>query len=154
MPVIFSVFLFKNPFFWYIVVLFVADLHLAQQTLRGEPLGTNSCLEESFTGLLNKKEKWDVADNTWANGQMQAYLPSPYPKLSWTMQSRCKRDNRAANMRFGSALEELVRTWNRSHIFACVTCNTHPTFSVVPGSQLIKHVSYDIMTPKWNRQIN
>ena len=50
--IVLAVLLFVNPFFRYIVVLLVADLHLTQQTLRGKPLWTNACLEEAFTGLL------------------------------------------------------------------------------------------------------
>ena len=53
--IIFSVLLFINPLFRYIVILLVADLHLTQQTLRGEPLRTNARLEEALTGLSIKK---------------------------------------------------------------------------------------------------
>ena len=60
--IILSVLQFVNPFFRYIIRLFIADLHLTQQTLRGEPLGTNACLEEAFTGLLI--EKGQIRENT------------------------------------------------------------------------------------------
>ena len=43
---------FINPLLWYVVVLLIANLYRAQQTFRGESLGTNCCLKISFTGLL------------------------------------------------------------------------------------------------------
>ena len=50
--VVLPILLFINPLLWHVVVLLVADLYRAQQTLRGESLRTNCCLKIPFTGLL------------------------------------------------------------------------------------------------------
>ena len=55
--VVLPILLFINPLLWHVVVLLVADLYRAQQTLRGKSLGTNCCLKISFTGLLVKEDK-------------------------------------------------------------------------------------------------
>ena len=48
---------FINPLLWHVVVLLIANLYRAQQTLRGESLGTNCCLKIPFIGLLVKEDK-------------------------------------------------------------------------------------------------
>ena len=48
---------FINPLLWHVVVLLIANLYRAQQTLRGESLGTNCCLKIPFTGLLVREDK-------------------------------------------------------------------------------------------------
>ena len=48
---------FINPLLWHVVVLLIANLYRAQQTLRGESLGTSFCLKIPFTGLLVKEDK-------------------------------------------------------------------------------------------------
>ena len=53
--IILAVLVFIHPFLWHIIALFISHFHFAQKTLRGEALGTNSCLEKAFTGLFNER---------------------------------------------------------------------------------------------------
>jgi len=56
-PIILPIFLFVHPFLWNVIIFFVSNFHFAQETLGGETLWTNSCLEKAFTGLLIEKSE-------------------------------------------------------------------------------------------------
>ena len=62
--IILPVFSLVFPFFGNVVIFFISHFHFAQKTLSRKSLGTQSSLEESFTGLIDwKAAKLDSGQN-------------------------------------------------------------------------------------------